>query len=42
LPEKTITIRVTEEQYREIKINALEKGQSLKDYILSLVKSDKK
>ena len=40
LAEKTITIRITEEQYKEIKIKAVNKGLTLKDYILALVESD--
>ena len=38
--EKTITLRVTEELYKDIKIAVVLKGLSLKDYILNLVKMD--
>lgn len=38
--EKTITIRITADQHKEIKMAALNKGKSVKDYILWLVAKD--
>lgn len=37
---KTITMRITEEQHREIKVQASKRGLSIKDYILTLVSKD--
>lgn len=38
--EKTITIRVEEELYKQIKVEVAMRGISLKEYILTLVKQD--
>jgi predicted DNA binding CopG/RHH family protein len=38
--DKTITIRITEEQHREIKVEAAKRGLTVKDYILELVRKD--
>lgn len=38
--DKTITIRITEEQHKDIKIEAARRGLSVKDYILELVRND--
>lgn len=40
MPEKTITIRIDEELHKDIKVNIAQKGISLKDYIVRLVKED--
>lgn len=40
MPEKTITMRVDEKLHTEIKIKATQKGITIKDYILELVKKD--
>lgn len=40
VPEKTITMRVDEKLHTEIKIKATQKGNTIKDYILELVKKD--
>lgn len=40
MSEKTITIRITEAQHRAIKVEAAQRGLSLKDYILQLVQAD--
>ncbi len=40
MSEKTITIRITEDQHREIKVEAAQRGMSVKDYILELVRKD--
>lgn len=42
MPDKTITIRVSEELHKEIKIKIAHKGVSLKDYILELIENDLK
>lgn len=38
--DKTITIRITEDQHREIKVEAAQRDLSVKDYILELVRRD--
>lgn len=40
MAEKTITIRIDEELHRDIKIHIAKEGISLKDYVVSLVKSN--
>ena len=40
MPEKTITIRVTDEEHRNIKLEATKQGITIKDYVLELVKKD--
>lgn len=40
MADKTITIRITEDQHREIKVEAAKRGLTVKDYILELVKKD--
>lgn len=40
MAEKTISIRVTEDFHKEIKIKIAKDGISLKDYILNLIKKD--
>lgn len=40
MADKTITIRITEEQHKDIKIEAARRGLSVKDYILELVRND--
>ena len=40
VPEKTITIRVTDEEHRNIKLEATKQGITIKDYVLELVKKD--
>lgn len=37
---KTITIRVSDKEYKEIKVAVAEKGITLKDYILGLIRAD--
>lgn len=38
--EKTITVRVTEELHKDIKIRIANEGISLKDYVLGLIQKD--
>ncbi len=40
MADKTITIRITEDQHRKIKVEAAQRGLSVKDYILELVRKD--
>lgn len=40
MADKTITIRITEDQHREIKVEAAQRDLSVKDYILELVRRD--
>lgn len=40
MADKTITIRITEDQHKNIKIEAARRGLSVKDYILELVRND--
>lgn len=40
MADKTITIRISEDQHREIKVEAAQRGLSVKDYILDLVRKD--
>lgn len=40
MTEKTITIRITEEEHRKIKVEAANRGLSIKNYLLELVKMD--
>ncbi|MGL5087552.1 MAG: toxin-antitoxin system HicB family antitoxin [Clostridium sp.] len=40
MSEKTITIRVSEDLHKEIKIEIAQKGISLKDYVLGLIEKD--
>ncbi|WP_084424774.1 toxin-antitoxin system HicB family antitoxin [Caloramator sp. ALD01] len=40
--EKTITIRVSEELHRDIKIKIAKEGISLKDYVIGLIEKDLK
>lgn len=42
MAEKTITIRVSEELHKEIKIKIAQEGMSLKDYVLDLIEKDLK
>lgn len=38
--EKTITIRVSEDLHKAIKIRIAEEGISLKDYVVNLIQKD--
>lgn len=38
--EKTITIRVSEDLHKAVKIQIAEQGISLKDYIVNLIQKD--
>lgn len=40
MPEKTITIRISDDLHKKIKIKIAQKGISLKDYILKLIEQD--
>ncbi len=40
MSEKTIAIRIDEELHKEIKLRLAENGMTLKDYIISLIKTD--
>lgn len=40
MPEKTITIRVSDELHRQIKIKIAQDGISLKDYVINLIEKD--
>lgn len=40
MPEKTITVRIDDELHKDIKVNIAQKGISLKDYIVQLIKKD--
>ena len=40
MAEKGINIKVNEDLYKEIKFRALELDETLKDYILDLIKED--
>lgn len=40
MPEKTITIRVTDDEHLAIKLEATKKGVTIKDYVLALIKKD--
>ena len=40
MQEKTITIKVTEEQHRKIKVESALCGMTVKDYLLGLVEKD--
>lgn len=40
--DRTITIKVEEDFYRDIKIRIAQEGITLKDYILDLIKEDLK
>ena len=42
MADKTISIRITEEFHKEIKIKIAKDGITLKDYILGLIKKDLK
>lgn len=42
MPERTLAIRIDEDLHRQIKIRLAEKGMSLKDYVIDLIKSDLK
>ena len=42
MADKTITIRIDEEQHRAIKVAAANYGITVKEYILNLVKEDLK
>lgn len=38
--EKTITVRISEDLHRAIKIKIAQEGVSLKDYVVSLIQKD--
>ena len=40
MPEKTITIRISDDLHKMIKIKIAQQGISLKDYILKLIEQD--
>lgn len=40
MKERTISIRVKEDFYKDIKIRIAKEGITLKDYILNLIKED--
>lgn len=40
MSEKTITIRVSEDLHKAIKIRIAEEGASLKDYVVNLIQND--
>lgn len=40
--EKTITIRITEELHKEIKLKCVQEGVTLKDYLVELIEKDLK
>lgn len=40
MSEKTITIRVSEDLHKAIKIRIAEEGTSLKDYVVNLIQKD--
>jgi len=42
MAERTISIRVSEDFYRDIKIRIAQESITLKDYILNLIKEDLK
>jgi predicted HicB family RNase H-like nuclease len=42
LAEKTITIRVSDELHKAIKIKVAKESMSLKDYVIGLIESDLK
>lgn len=39
-PEKTVAIRISEDLQRRIKFRLVEKGTTLKDYIVGLIEQD--
>lgn len=40
--EKTITIRITEELHKEVKLKCVQEGVTLKDYLVELIEKDLK
>lgn len=40
--EKTITIRITEELHKEVKLKCVQEGVTLKDYLIELIEKDLK
>jgi predicted DNA binding CopG/RHH family protein len=42
MADKTITIRVSEELHKDIKIKIAQEGVTLKDYVLDLIEKDLK
>jgi len=42
MSDKTITIRVTQELHKQIKVKIAKKGISLKDYLIDLIEKDLK
>ncbi|MEG1185593.1 MAG: toxin-antitoxin system HicB family antitoxin [Eubacterium sp.] len=40
MTEKTITVRISDELHKEIKIHIAKNGKSLKDYIVELIQKD--
>ena len=40
MSEKTITMRIDDKLHTEIKVKATQKGMSIKNYILELVRKD--
>ena len=42
MADRTITIKVEENFYRDIKIRIAQEGMTLKDYVLDLIRKDLK
>lgn len=42
MAEKTITIRISEELHKDVKIKIARSGVTLKDYLVNLIKEDLK
>lgn len=40
MQERTVTIRISKEQHKDIKVAAAKEGVTIKEYILSLVQKD--
>ncbi|WP_214720685.1 toxin-antitoxin system HicB family antitoxin [Exiguobacterium sp. s192] len=40
ISEKTITVRISEDLHKAIKIKIAQEGVSLKDYVVSLIQKD--